>query len=319
MGFYQKFDDLLQEKSKNSAIASFLKHEQFFLHFEKVVGEPAFELKTSSSKWEGDSKVVRPYECDSSFEWDFLKKPLTVQAFKPFLKLMPSDHVYAEALVVEKNITSVFFLHRKNEETLNLLKILSLKCELLQKEESPLFTEASFLQNLYAEIFRSRKLKLPVSCILIECVCEGKKAVDSQIKMLLKSVRNHLIKQSKVYDLVVPVGSRHLALILPHVFESLALNKAREFYSALKSLEDFKVLKYSVKFKMAVSEYPKSARDASGLLNLMKQALSQGEGLCVARAAQGFRPDFNCRLLDEDISSEQLNPPAEESPLQTSV
>jgi len=260
-----------------------------YLYFSWKKNQSALQLMHSKPKI--SSELIRLYESHPSFDLAHLKVPLKIKTLWALVqKVSPEEKLFPYWIHIDREPFGLFFLPDDSLITQNLLYYVELKCQNLYLQKQIQTPQEVFLKNLYTEISRSRRLNLPVTLILIQFSSE--EPLDS----FLKSLYNHLEKNSHIYDLASVLNSKETALLLPHTSEQEGLEKAEKIYWTLQSLNQTKILKKHVNFQIAIAEYPKSARDASGLLQLARDACIYGQsrqtGIVIAEAPQGFKPDF---------------------------
>ena len=271
-----------------------------YLYFAWRKNQSALQLLHSKPKI--SSELIRLYESDPSFDPTHLKEPLKIRKLQALVqKVSPEERLFPYWMHIEQEPFGLFFLPDDSLTTQNLIYYVESKCQnlCLQKQLQTQTPQEEFLKTLYTEISRSRRLSLPITLILIQCVSE------EPLDPFLKSLYNHLEKNSRIYDLTSVLNPKEIALLLPHTSEQGGLEKAEKIYWTLQSLNQAKILKKPIHFQMAIAEYPKSARDASGLLQLAKDACAYGQskqtGIVIAEAPQGFKPDFQVQNESDNL------------------
>ena len=290
--FHKSMKVLSNTSSIPKALECFL--EQIggpYLYFSWRKNQSALQLLYSKPKI--SSELIRLYESDPSFDLANLKEPLKIRMLQNLVqKVSPKEKLFPYWIHIDQEPFGLFFLPDDSLTTQNLLYYVELKCHnfYLQKQLQEQTPQEEFLKTLYTEISRSRRLGLPITLILIQCSSE------EPLDPFLKSLYNHLEKTSRIYDLASVLNSKEIALLLPHTSEQAGLEKAEKIYWTLQSLNQTEILKKPVHFQIAIAEYPKSARDASNLLQLARDACAYGQskqtGIVIAEAPQGFKPDF---------------------------
>ena len=259
-----------------------------YLYFSWVKNQSALQLLHSKPKI--SSELIRLYESDSSFCAEDLKEPSKIKALQKLMqKISPEKKLSPAWIYRDKEPFGLFFLPDYSLTIQSLLSCVEWRCQNLSlKKKTP---QEEFLKILYSEISRSRRLNLPVSLVLIQC--------SSKEPAFFQSLLNHLKKNIRIYDSIVVLNTTEIALLLPHTSEKGGLAKAEKIYWTLQSLNQTEILKTPVDFQLTVAEYPKSARDAEGLLQLARSACAYGKkqktGLVMAEAPQGFKPDFQAQ------------------------
>jgi diguanylate cyclase (GGDEF)-like protein len=107
-----------------------------------------------------------------------------------------------------------------------------------------------------------------------------------------------LEKHSRVNDILGRTGVDEFGLLLPHTSKEGAMIKAERLRMLMESADFGKVLHgfNHLTISLGVSEYPGMVRDSEELLQFADDALFQvrktGNKTCVAKAPEGFQPDF---------------------------
>ncbi len=271
-----------------------------YLYFAWMKNHSALQLMHSKPKI--SSELIRLYESDPSFTPADLKDPLKIRMLQKLVqKASPEEKLFPYWIHIENEPFGLFFLPDDSPHIQSLLHYVELKCQSLywKKQAQAQTPQEEFLKTLYTEISRSRRLGLPATLILIQCSSE------EPLEPFLKSLYNHLEKNSRNYDLASVLNTKEIALLLPHTSEQGGLEKAEKIYWTLQSLNQSQILKKSVNFQISIAEYPKSARDALGLLKLARDACTYGQvkqtGIVIAEAPQGFKPDFQVQNESDNL------------------
>ena len=287
--FHKTVKALSQAESIPQVLECFLQNSgEPYLYFSWIKNQSALQLLHSKPKI--SSELIRLYESDSSFCAEDLKEPSKIKPLQKLVqKISPGKKLFHAWIYRDKEPFGLFFLPDHSLMIQSLLSCVEWKCQNLSlKKQNP---QEEFLKILYAEISRSRRLSLPVSLVLIQC--------SSKEPAFFQSLLSHLEKNIRIYDSIVVLNTKEMALLLPHTSEKGGLSKAEKIYWTLQSLNQTDILKTPVDFQLAIAEYPKSARDAEGLLRLAREACAYGKtqqtGLVIAEAPQGFKPDFQAQ------------------------
>lgn len=287
--FHKTMKALSKAESIPQALECFLQNSgEPYLYFSWIKNQSALQLLHSKPKI--SSELIRLYESDPSFCAEDLKEPSKIKTLQKLVqKVSPGKHLFPAWIYRDKEPFGLFFLPDNSLMIQSLLSCVEWKCQSLSlKKQNP---QEEFLKILYAEISRSRRLNLPVSLVLIQC--------SSKESAFFQSLLNHLEKNIRIYDSIALLNNKEIALLLPHTSEKGGLAKAEKIYWTLQSLNQTEILKTPVNFQLTVAEYPKSARDAEGLLRLARSACTygktQGKELVMAEAPQGFKPDFQAQ------------------------
>ena len=174
-----------------------------------------------------------------------------------------------------------------------------------KEELTGCLNQKNFLKQLFIEIFRARRLRLPLSLIFLELdQFETLRSACGPYKVdiLLKSLANHLIKNSRTYDVFGSWTEKgRLGVILPHTSERGAGIKAEKIRWSLQSADFSKVFPSHnrLTISLGLAEYPKVSRSAESLFRSTLKALSFAQKECggnmtaVATPVVGFKPDFS--------------------------
>ena len=288
---------LLKQKTIESSIQYFLKtlHPSPYLYFEWLSRQ--YALKLLHSHPSTPSQSIRLYESDPDFHINQLYQPQNISILKSIAqKIIPNHNLLFELITVKDQPFGIVGLTETNSDIKSLLYCLQSKCEsLVWKQQCVKFSNYDyFLKILYSEISRSRRLSLPVSLILIDCISYPQIKKDHNCPIFFKSLYNHLLKNNRMYDSLIQISPKEIACILPHTSEKGAVEKAQKIDWILKSLKSSKFFKKEIQFKIAVAVYPSVARDALGLIHIARKSCQEeGRAVCVATASPAFQPDFS--------------------------
>jgi len=164
------------------------------------------------------------------------------------------------------------------------------------------FNRQSFMNKVGEEISRSRRTKLPVSILRIAVDQYGRLtstfgAEESQV--IMRTAAQIINRHSRVNDILGRLGTDEFGLLLPHTDKQGAMIKAERLRRIFESADFDKVLRGMGRMTVSVgvSEYPSLARDAEELVQSADDAIFQvrkgGNKTCVAKASDGFEPDFD--------------------------
>jgi diguanylate cyclase (GGDEF)-like protein len=123
-------------------------------------------------------------------------------------------------------------------------------------------------------------------------------AGQEEAQTVMRMVARIFEKHSRVNDILGRVGTDEFGLILPHTGKQGALVKVERLRRMIQAADFSKVLSTFPRITVAigVSEYPGLVRDAEELQTSAEEALfhvrQMGNKTCVARAPDGFTPDF---------------------------
>lgn len=192
------------------------------------------------------------------------------------------------------------------------LTLLNKSVELLESEKrlhvvavkdphTDLFNRQNFVVKVQHEVSRARRTMLPVSLALI-AVDQYDQIVgqigQEEAQTVMRMVARIFEKHSRVNDVLGRTGADEFGLILPHTGKQGALIKVERLRRIVQSADFSKVLSAfpHLTVTVGVSEYPSFVRDAEELQASADEALFQvrklGNKTCVAKAPEGFSPDF---------------------------
>ena len=296
----EEIHHLFQKKNIESATRFFLQNlKGHYYYFKWMETECALKLVHSSPPYK--TKIIRLYESHPQFDMAQLKKPEQIACLKFIQKLSPDKKLKARLISVRNQAFAVLF----SENTSDLLvECFENHCELLSwKNQCMSFSNNdSFLKTLYGEISRARRLRHPVSLLLIRFQIQS----ETNKELFFKSFLNHLRKNNRMYDTLAQISSDEIACILPHTSEKGSIEKAQKIHHMLENLTQKNILNPEIKFQVAVAEYPTVGRDAVSLLHIARQSCANEKnlGICVAQIPVAFRPDFLVPPVDEMSLSE---------------
>ncbi len=159
----------------------------------------------------------------------------------------------------------------------------------------------TFVTKIGEEISRARRTRMPVSLLQIAVDQYGQLTSTygpDETQMVMRTAARILEKQSRINDLIGRTGADEFGLILPHTDVRGAKIKAERLRRIFETADFEKVLKDfpHLTISLGISEYPTFCRDGEELLQSADEALYQvrraGNKACVAKAAEGFEPDF---------------------------
>ena len=165
------------------------------------------------------------------------------------------------------------------------------------------FNKKYCMKILDQEISRSSRIKHPVSLLYIgidDFDVYVKQNGQQMASILLKMLTDIFIKTSRKVDFVVRFQAGEFVMILPHTDQEKAIIKAEKLRRHIATIkfpymeqQPLKLISISV----GISEYPSTAQDAMGLIQVADNALYQVKTstknrVCVGKAPEGFRPEF---------------------------
>ena len=309
--------ELKKQNSFSSSIEFFIETAcQPVLYFEYQAPQAWLSLKHSNQLSVTDSLCFRLHESDSSFEPAMLYHPQQIPVFHSQVqKLFGTQEYRCFPIVFNKEVRAVFAylsdsalvedrLFVLNNYVKNFLWGKKWKQESFTDGSTNCLNQKSFLKQLFVEISRARRLRLPLSLILLELdQFETLESVYGSYKagVLIKSLANNLIQDSRAYDIFGSWPSGCLGIILPHTSERGAGMKAEKIRWSIQSSDFSKVFPSHSRLTLSLglAEYPRVARSADSLFHSTLKALSFARGECsgnmtaVATPAVGFKPDFS--------------------------
>ena len=168
-----------------------------------------------------------------------------------------------------------------------------------------LLNRQNFVIKISQEVSRSRRTFLPTSLISISVDQYGQLSShygQEEAQVILRTAARILEKHSRVNDILGRTAVDEFGLLLPHTDLRGAMIKAERLRLIFESADFSKVLHGFSKLtiSLGVSEYPSLVRDAEELQQSADEALFQvrkaGNKTCVAKAPEGFEPDFRAEV-----------------------
>ena len=258
---------------------------------------------------------IHLYKTDPSFHAEQLYSAHQIPTFHSYVQKHLGDY-HHHSLVFNNQIQGVFvYLQEVPESFLNQLFFFDnyIKYllweernnkETLYDEQTGFLNQKTFLKKLFIEIFRARRLNLPLSLLLMKVdqiehiqSVHGNHVVDA----LMKALSKHLVKDTRVYDITGAWPLGYMGLILPHTSERSAGIKAENIRWILKSSNFSKALpdRQHLSMSLGLAEYPKVGRSANSLFESALKALAfakkegKGDMTAVVTPAKNFKPDFS--------------------------
>lgn len=215
----------------------------------------------------------------------------------------------------ESTIEEEFQMSQANRFLNQRLRILSLEEQVRRMSvydtQSEALNVTSFRKKLEEEISRARRIRKPVSVVLVaidrfhDLTLE---VPNETLQQFMKIVRGTLQKASRINDFVGRFAPDMFAICLPHTSQSGALLVAERIQRifAKANLQPLFGRAADIVVTLAVSEYPNCSYDAEHIMRTAERALfetkRQGASqIGVAIAPDSFVPDFLVRDA-EDIS-----------------
>ena len=159
----------------------------------------------------------------------------------------------------------------------------------------------TFLTKIQEEVSRSRRTHMQTCLLLIAVDQYGQLSSiygQEEAQLVMRVAARALQKHSRINDIVGRTGVDEFGVLLPHTTREGAMVKAERLRLLMHSADFSKVLHgfSHLTISVGVSEYPGLVRDAEELLQSADEALFQvrkgGNQTCVAKAPDGFQPDF---------------------------
>lgn len=173
-----------------------------------------------------------------------------------------------------------------------------------------LLNRQTFLTRITEEISRSRRTHLPTSLVLVSVDQYGQLSShygQEEAQLILRTAARILEKHSRVNDILGRTGVDEFGLLLAHTDKQGAMIKAERLRMMIESADFSKILNGfgRLTISLGISEYPSLVRDAEELLQSADEALYQvrkaGNKTCVAKAPEGFEPDFRAEVKVEGM------------------
>lgn len=161
------------------------------------------------------------------------------------------------------------------------------------------YNELFYKRILDKEIDRSKRTFAPISVIKVAIdifkeleVSQGRAFCDEVIKKVA-----HVIKQtSRLPDYACRTGDNEFSIVLTNCNRKGAALRAERLRQQLKA-ESFAKTGFAVTVSQGISEYPSLTKNAENLNDSALKALEfirikGGDKICIYKAAQGHKPDF---------------------------
>jgi diguanylate cyclase (GGDEF)-like protein len=191
-----------------------------------------------------------------------------------------------------------FFVFANHYRILHLAK----KVDSLDLEDAltGLFNREQYHRKLDEEIARARRLKNAVSIVKmsIDHLMEHEQSQGMSYKdSLVRSVAHLIRKTSRINDAACRTGENEFTLVLPHCPRKGAAIRGERLRRMVEA-HDFAAQGLRVTLSLGVSEYPTLSKSVSELDRSALDALKfiaerSGNKVCMFRAPDGFRPDYD--------------------------
>lgn len=160
-----------------------------------------------------------------------------------------------------------------------------------------------FFEKIEEEVARSRRIKLPVSLILMKLDSSQEviqNVGETSFDLLLKSIAKIVKKGSRVNDLVFRINEDEFALLLPHCARKGAAVRAERLRKMIES-GSFALAHLKITFSFGVTEFPTLCHSAEDLMKTANTALNfvvkkGGNKVCLFKAKDNFKPEFDIKL-----------------------
>lgn len=169
-------------------------------------------------------------------------------------------------------------------------------------EDIDVLNRKYFVQRMSEEISRSRRLKLPLSLLLIKVDQFDnifKDRDDYDRKLFIKLLSKKIVDSSRRTDIIGRVAESEIAILLPHTSKKGACIKAERLRQIIENLDFSNSIKnlHLVTVSIGVSEYPSLCTDVDELFDSADSALydiynSTGNKVCLATVNSRHIPDF---------------------------
>lgn len=167
-----------------------------------------------------------------------------------------------------------------------------------------LLNRQAFVSKIHEEVSRSRRTHLPTCLVMIAVDQFGQLSSlygQEEAQLILRVAARALEKHSRVNDILGRTGVDEFGLLLPHTTKEGAMIKAERLRLMIEGADFSKVLHGfdHLTISLGISEYPGMVRDSDELLQSADEALFSvrkvGNKTCVAKAPDGFEPDFKAQ------------------------
>ncbi len=314
--FADWIEKLKKKNSVSSALDFFIKTSDFPISYFEYQSEKGWlSLKYSNCFSLKDPLCLRLFESDSNFEPSKLYNPKQIPVFHSHLKEWFEEKEYqCFPFVFNKKVIGIFVylsgscIEKEhffvlNSHIKNFLWEEKWEMENLRDELTNGLNKKAFLQRLFVEVARARRLSLPLSLTILRLdQFETLKSVYGSYKpeLFIKSLMNNFVKDSRLYDIFGYWPEGYLGLMLPHTSERGASLKVEKMRWSVQSADFLKVFPSHGRLTLSagLAEYPRVNRSAESLFRSTLKALAfaEGEGggniTAVATPPVGFKPDF---------------------------
>ncbi len=180
--------------------------------------------------------------------------------------------------------------------------VLSRRLEILDIFDpvTDLSLKSHFMKTLTEEIVRARRLQKPLSLIRFSVDRYDQILRDvgqANMDVIFKSLAALLRKTSRPYDMLGRTGENEISILLPHSPRKGAALRAERLRRTVES-NAMSVNGVKVTLSFGVSEYPTLSGTAEELILSASTALDHirergGNKVCLFKAVDGFKPDFD--------------------------
>lgn len=252
------------------------------------------------------------------FSSERLKNPEQIKSLNELVqKVFKIENYYLQPLFQGANIQGVFCfmgvppIQSSEFKTRWSLLNLSVQNHLLKKrlyevnifdDDTEILNRQYFVQRMSEEISRSRRLKLPLSLLILkvdqyDLLFKQNDGYDK--KLFIKLLSKAVMENSRMTDVLGRTSESEIAVLLPHTSKTGACIKAERLRKIIENLDFSHSIKNLdlVTVSIGVSEYPSLCGDVSELFDSADGALyeiynSTGNKVCLASAAPNHITDF---------------------------
>lgn len=226
------------------------------------------------------------------------------------------QHFVGQVLIVNENIEAMFVFWLKSDQiNMNQIKnefsvfqLLytnhSLQRKLAETDLRDPVTELEgrdfYFKKMNEEIARSRRLQKAVSILKVSI--DHNEEIEQSFGVghynaVLRSIATLVKRTSRVNDFVCRTDENEISVVLPHCARKGAAIRAERVRRMIEN-HSFNLSGHRVTVSCGISEYPTLCGSAEDLEKTAQQAVQfiqekGGNKVCLYRAVQDFRPDFD--------------------------
>lgn len=201
------------------------------------------------------------------------------------------SEVETQKITEEFSLFSLCYSHFYFEKKVDSLEVTDYLTEVYNRN--------FYFRAIFDEVSRSRRQKVPVSVvkIAIDDFYEIESSLGESVRdELLKAVATITHKSSRTNDLTCRTGVNEFAMVLPNCTKKGAALRAERLRRIVEGTS-FLDNGFKISISLGISEYPSLSENDKSLDETATKALAHiidkgGNKICLYRAADSFRPEF---------------------------